>query len=69
MDNWSATVLKSDGKRAPLKGGLEAKQEAEIEPLRAVVAESTAENRRTLLKEKVLASTILRVCWRRRRRR
>ena len=43
-DTGSATALKREGKRAPQKGGIEAKQKAEIERLRAVVAEITAEN-------------------------
>ncbi|HEX6998606.1 MAG TPA: transposase [Gammaproteobacteria bacterium] len=43
-DTGSATALKREGKRAPRKGGIEAKQKAEIERLRAVVAEITAEN-------------------------
>jgi transposase len=43
-DDGSATALKGDGKRAPRKGGLEARHQAEIDRLRAVVAEITAEN-------------------------
>jgi transposase len=43
-DDGSATALKREGKRTPRKGGLESRQKAEIERLRAVVAEITAEN-------------------------
>jgi transposase len=43
-DNGSAAALKRDGKRAARKGDVEARQKAEIERLRAVVAEITAEN-------------------------
>ena len=40
----SAVALKRDAQRTPRKDELEARQKAEIERLRAVVAEITAEN-------------------------
>jgi len=43
-DNGSASALKREGKRTARKGGVEARQKAEIDRLRAVVAEITAEN-------------------------
>lgn len=43
-DNGSESALKREGKRTPRKGGVEARQKAEIDRLRAVVAEITAEN-------------------------
>jgi transposase len=43
-DNGSASALKREGMRTPRKGGIEARQKAEIDRLRAVVAEITAEN-------------------------
>jgi len=43
-DNGSAVALKRDAKRRPRKDELEARQKAEIDRLRAVVAEITAEN-------------------------
>jgi transposase len=43
-DNGSAVALQRDGKRRPRQGDVEARQKAEIERLRAVVAEITAEN-------------------------
>jgi transposase len=43
-DDGSSSALKREGKRTPRKGGIEARQKAEIERLRAVVAEITAEN-------------------------
>ena len=43
-DNGSAVALKRDAKRRPRKAELEARQKAEIDRLRAVVAEITAEN-------------------------
>jgi transposase-like protein len=43
-DNGSSSAFKHEGKRAPRKGGVEARHKAEIERLRAVVAEITAEN-------------------------
>ena len=43
-DNGSTVALKRDGKRLPRKDDLEVRQKAEIDRLRAVVAEITAEN-------------------------
>lgn len=43
-DNGSAVALKRDAKRGPRKDEVEARQKAEIDRLRAVVAEITAEN-------------------------
>lgn len=43
-DNGSAAALKSEAKRRSRKGDVETRQKAEIERLRAVVAEITAEN-------------------------
>lgn len=43
-DDGSSGALKREGKRTPRKGGVEARQKAEIDRLRAVVAEITAEN-------------------------
>jgi transposase len=40
----SASALKQDAKRAPGKNDLEARREAELVRLRAVIAEITAEN-------------------------
>ncbi|MCI0348897.1 MAG: hypothetical protein L0Z53_05670 [Acidobacteriales bacterium] len=42
--NGSAVALKQDAKRALRKDDLQARQEAEIVRLRAVIAEVTAEN-------------------------
>ena len=42
--NGSAVALKQDAKRTPRKDDRQARQEAEIARLRAVIAEITAEN-------------------------
>lgn len=42
--NGSAVALKQDAKRTPRKDERQARQEAEIARLRAVIAEITAEN-------------------------
>ena len=42
--NGSASALKQDAKRVPGKSDLEARREAELVRLRAVIAEITAEN-------------------------
>ena len=43
-DNGSAAALKRDAKRTRRKDDMEARHKAEVERLRAVVAEITAEN-------------------------
>lgn len=43
-ENGSTVALKQDAKRTPRKDDVQARQEAEITRLRAVIAEITAEN-------------------------